>query len=224
MAPVLSKDPNDDWRHWLRQDRFKIYSSRELMEGPERVRNAVGAYVILLRDAVGLLERVGLPETKQIACWTLGDHQHVYTGVSAAIRSRVLLHVCGTIHDSAVRETLLSLQFSHQILWPDLDVAISKWEERLTDWLVDNSYVAFRIDDRPSKIESQLIDRLPSPFNTEGNERSPFLPLLDEKRAQFRAFVKATGHKRPAQYLTPSQRLVGAAETHWAGWQSRHST
>ncbi|HEV2561557.1 MAG TPA: hypothetical protein VGT78_05395 [Rhizomicrobium sp.] len=217
-------DLNSNVRNWPRCEKFEIFRASEFLSAPEKIRNTVGVYMILLQGADKMLERVGLPQTDLLTPWSLINHQHVYTGLSVAISSRALLHLRGTVQDSAVRETLLALQFGHEILWDGRDVDLDVWERRLNRWLAANALVAFRVCDDARKAEKDLIGRLPSPFNTDKNRNSPHVPFLAEKRHQFRQHLEATGKVRHRDVKSPSKWLLDATANHLAGLQSRQST
>lgn len=220
---MLNPALNNDNKHWLRRERFTLYTAEDFLRKPDQVRNAVGVYVILIRHAQDLLLRCRLPVSGNLARWSVLDYQHVYTGLSAAMRSRVILHLCGTARDSAVRENLLALQYSDQILWADC--YMPTWEDGLTAWLTQNAVVGFQVNDEPHVTEQALIERLPSPFNTIHKERDAFVTAITERREQYRQHLRAAGQVQPrAPASSASQWLVREAENHLFGWQSKHLT
>lgn len=177
---------------------------------PELVCNGLGVYAILLKDADSLLNRAGLSNVADISRWSLKGHQHVYTGMSVAVRSRLLWHLCGNVWNSSVREALLSIQFVDCALWGECDFDLKDQEERLTEWLEDRVIVGFRIDDDAAELESSLIGRYPSPFNSKGNRQTDLVLELGKKRVLLRDHLRATGKvARPAP-MTPSQWLLSA--------------
>lgn len=205
-----SQDLNDDHKHWLRREKFRIFTAMDFLGDPSRVRNCIGVYAILIRNAGALLSKAGLPDMG-VSRWYLRDHHHVYTGSSTAMRSRALQHLAGAVSDSAVRESLLALQYRGELLWPGNECQLPAWEAQLTAWLSKNAFVAFRpCEWEVYKVERDLIERLPSPFNTEGNRCSALIPPLADLRAQFRQHLKATGQTPTALAQSPSEWLLGA--------------
>ena len=182
----------------------------------------MGVYMLFLLDADQILSRAGLSETSVLIPWSVSGHQHVYTGEGVAMRSRALLHLCGTIRDSSVREFLLSLQFAKGVLWSASNETLFAMEDRLTKWLVENSYVAFRSCGYVGDVEKDLIRRMPSPFNTTHNSKSPFLPRLRAERQKLREHLEATEQKHHRVTMSPSAWLLRA--NHLAGLASSQST
>ncbi|HEX4160256.1 MAG TPA: hypothetical protein VHY79_17460 [Rhizomicrobium sp.] len=220
-------DLNDDAKHWLRRERFKFFTAGSFLGAATQVRNTVGVYVIFLRNISTLLSRAQLPDTHELRKWSLRDCQHVYTGLSVAMRSRAVTHLCGDVRDSGVRQNLLALQFCDSLLWDKDDLNLPVWEGRLSEWLVINALVGFRICEavgEVQKIEAELIQKLPSPFNTEGNRTSSLVASLSQKRESFRQHLITTQMLHRRRPKRPLQWLLGATANHLAGEQSEHST
>jgi hypothetical protein len=220
-------DLNDDAKHWLRRERFRFFTASDFLGEAAQVRNTVGVYVIFLRNISTLLSRVGFPETRELTKWSLKDCQHVYTGLSVAMRSRAITHLRGDVRDSGVRQNLLALQFCDSILWDKDDLILPVWENRLSEWLVTNALVGFRVCEavgEVQKIEAELIQRLPSPFNTEGKRTSPLVAILSQKRETFRQHLVTTQLLPRRQPRRPLQWLLGPTANHLAGEQSKQST
>lgn len=217
-------DLNDDHKHWLRRERFRIFTATEFLRNPTQVRNCIGVYAILIRNADALLSCAGLPDIG-VSRWYLLDHQHVYTGSSIAMRSRALHHIAGTITDSAVRDSLLALQYRNEVLWTGKECRLSTWESQLTEWLSNNAFVAFRpCEWEVYKVERDLIERLPSPFNTDGNRESRIIAPLAEIRAQFHDHLNTTGQTPQRSAQSPSEWLMGATTTQVEGLVSKQAT
>jgi len=207
---------------WLKDEGFQGLSAKHLLVNPQAVRDTMGVYMIFLLDADKILSCAGPSETNILIPWSVSGHRHVYTGEGAAMRSRALLHLCGTIRDSSVREFLLSLQFSKNVLWPASSETLFAMERRLTGWLIENSYVAFRACGYVGDVEKDLIRRMPSPFNIAHNSKSPFLPSLKAERQKFRDHLETTRQKHYRVPMPPSAWLLRA--NHLAGLASSQST
>ena len=108
---LSNEDLNGDMSSCLRKERFRMMPAMDFLFEPERVRNGLGVYVILLKDADQILKRSCPSDVSEIRRWSLRGYQHVYTGMSAAVRSRLLWHLCGDNWNSSVREALLAMQF-----------------------------------------------------------------------------------------------------------------
>jgi hypothetical protein len=202
---------------WLEREGFAVLHAREFTPVPERVRDTMGVYMILISGVDELLSRAGLPLPVDLTNWSVSGHQHIYTGESVGMRSRALLHLCGTARDSVVRETLLALQHHNQGIWPEGIEKLDGLEARLTAWLGDNALVAFRACDYVRDVERDLIARMPSPFNTRDNRKNALAPYLKALRKQFRSHLKATDQIRHRSAQPRSAWLVDRARDHLLG-------
>lgn len=207
----------------MRKERFALLPALDFLFEPERVRNGLGVYVLLLKNADGLLLRAGLHDVADMRQWSIQGHQHVYTGMSTAVRSRLLWHLCGNIWNSSVREALLSIQFTDTALWEERPFDLDDWEKRLTTWFEDNIIVGYRIADDAAELEASLIGRYPSPFNTAGNRRSSLVAALGKKRELLRGHLAARGKVALPANMTPAQWLL-SPKSHREGELQRHVT
>ena len=200
----------------------------DFLANPGQIRNTVGVYVFFLRDLSKLFTRAGVSPGASLSGFSVDGCEHAYTGRSVAMRSRALLHLCGSLQDSAMREGLLALHLSGTALWEsDNNAELSVWEEKLTEWLAQNTIVGFRLCERVgevTKVEQNLIARLPSPFNTEYNRDSPFVVALSGSRAVLRTKLQNAGQLPHRKAKRPSEWLLGATSRHLAGLPPRHST
>jgi hypothetical protein len=195
--------------NWLGDEGFQAISAKHLLAEPHAVCDTMGVYMIFLRGADKILSCAGMLGTNILIPWAVSGHQHVYTGKSSgAMRSRALHHLCGTIRDSSVREFLLSMQFSERVLWASGDDTLVAMERRLTNWLVENAWVAFRACGHVSDVEEELIRRMPSPFNVTHNSKCPFHPSLKAEREKLRSHLRVTHQKHHRVSMMPSAWLV----------------
>jgi len=201
---------------WLDDLDFQIVSAKDLLASPRAMRDTLGVYMILLSAADQIFTCAGLSGAEALRSWNVGNHQLVYIGEGIGVRSRAMQHLTGTIRDSSARELLLSLQFSSQVLWPEGSSSLIEMEQRLTSFLIENTYFAFRYGGYVKDAERELIQRTASPFNTAGNAKSPLLAQLKVLRDQFRAHLRATGqrHHRAAMpasaWLLRTNHLAGS--------------
>jgi hypothetical protein len=204
-------------RSWAESSGFRVLSAREFLRAPEQVRDTMGVYMILLSRAGEILSRAGLRDIAGLAAWTVSGHQHVYTGESIGVRSRVLTHLVGTVRDSAVREILLALQFSNAALWSYENENLEDLEAKLTDWLSVNAMVAFRACNYVRDVERDLISRMPSPFNTKDNRKNTLAPHFKALRLGLRSHLQATGQFRHRERRPRAGWLIGRTRDHLAG-------
>jgi hypothetical protein len=211
---MRSSGPKNDW---IEREGFVAISAEHLLERPAEIRDAMGVYMIFLRNVGSIFARSSISRIERISSWSVGDHQHCYTGESVAIRSRAILHLCGSVRDSGVREILLALQHADNAIWPDRDENLNVLEMKLTGWLTENAIVAFRPCSYVRDVERDLISRMPSPLNLRGNTKSLFASALKAKRDNFRAHLKTTGQIPQSEPMTRSERLAGRTTNHLAG-------
>ena len=203
--------------NWLTREGFSYLPAVQFLKQPEQVRDTMGVYMIFIAGLCDLLARVGLPISGDLATWTIGLHVHAYTGESVAIRSRVLLHLRGTVRDSGVRESLLSFQFSHGALWRSDSNRRTRLEERLNQWLAERAMVAFQPCSYIRDVERSLIGRMPSPLNTSSNTDRAMRHALTASRKRFRDHLRATGQYPHRRNNAPSAWLVEGTANHLAG-------
>jgi hypothetical protein len=117
----------------------------------------------------------------------------LYIGISpkndttdGTIRKRLQLHFEGNAESSTLRETLGCL------LEAELGTALRRSqsgnktfgerESILSDWIVNNTMVAWVTTPRPWILEDHLLKRVSLPLNIEGNTSHPFSARLKELR------------------------------------------
>jgi hypothetical protein len=211
---MCSRELNSDW---LLREGFTALPAARFLSAPEQVRDTMGVYMVLLRGIVDFLAGSGLPNVDALLPWSVQDYVHCYTGESVAMRSRALLHLCGTVRDSAVREFLLALQVADEAIWPGSDENLIEMEAKLSKWLSMNALVAFRPCGYVQDVEKDLIVRMPSPFNIRGNVTNPLARALKAKRNTLRAHLRETGQLHHREPRPPSAWLVGQTMKYFCG-------
>lgn len=218
---------------WLAKEGLAALHVKDLIRTTEAVPNQMGVYMVFLPDVDKLLSRAGFDRTDVVAQWSVYGHQHAYTGEGIGIRSRALLHIFGTICDSTLRESLLSLQFTTGVLWDgEPHGHLLAMEQKLTRWMVDNAWLAFRSCSYCKDVEADLISRMPSPFNLTHNSKSPFRSSLKKHREKFRDHLRNTGQRYnkvpmpPLAWLKRADHLVSRwlRANHLAGLLPTQST
>jgi hypothetical protein len=200
---------------WLDDLGFQIVSGKDLLISPKVMRDTLGVYMIFLSAADQVFTAAGLSGAEALRSWSVGDFQLVYIGEGIGVRSRAMQHLAGTIRDSSVRESLLSLQFLSSVLWPEGSSSLTELEQRLTSFLIENTYIAFRYGGYVRDAERELIQRTASPFNTVGNSGSPLHSQLKVLRKRFREHLRATGQRHHRASMPASAWLSRA--NHFAG-------
>ncbi|MES2292989.1 MAG: hypothetical protein V4527_06810 [Pseudomonadota bacterium] len=215
-----------DTIEWLRRENYKVVTAAALAEAPNQVRNTVGVYILFVKNLDSIFAQADDQHKCELRRCSIDGYQHAYTGRSAAMRSRAMHHLEGSVMDSGLREGILALQFHKGVLWHPERLNLAVWEKRLSTWLMANTVVAFRVCDKlgeVGKVEQQVISRLPSPFNFEHNRASAFVSLLAGPRAAFRQAIEETDQLPKRGSRRPSEWLLGRAD-HLAGDPSKHTT
>jgi hypothetical protein len=84
----------------MSKEGFSMLSAQEFLSNPDIVRDTVGVYAILVQNAESVLCRAGLPHSNILPVWVVDSYDHIYTGESVGIRSRLLHHLIGSIRES----------------------------------------------------------------------------------------------------------------------------
>lgn len=193
---------------WLREEGFKLIPARELIDSPEQVKNRMGVYLVFVKGADEILRRAGLPGMSDLSHWSVDGYQHLYVGEGVSVRSRAMYHLLGDVSNSAVREFLLSLQFTKGVLWSATTTESREMAEaRLDEWLSENAAIAFKLCGFAGDVERDLIRHLPSPFNVRHNTRTPLLSALIDIRDSYRGHLSATCQRPARLYKSPSAWL-----------------
>jgi hypothetical protein len=194
----------------MSREGFSMLSAQEFLSNPEIVRDIVGVYAILVHDADRVLCRTGLPHSDMLPVWKVDGYDHVYTGESVGVRSRLLHHLTGTIRESNFRHSLIALQFVYEALWDGDESRLEALEFQLNDWLIPRTMVAYKTCSLVGDVESDILQRSASPLNIKGRSRSKTAVHLKKARAQFTDHIKTSGQlmrslsKPRAAWLTDS--------------------
>jgi hypothetical protein len=103
------------------------------------------------------------------------------------MRSRLRYHMRGNAEGSTLRLTLgcllaaaLGLELRRVGSGPRL--TFCDGEQRLSEWLSENAFVAWEVCSEPWVLEEHLIRDVPLPLNLDQNSHHPFCPALTVAR------------------------------------------
>jgi GIY-YIG catalytic domain-containing protein len=165
-----------------------LHSRTQALSGPNQVPAARGVYAWFFRDIP--------PRVPVEGCVRHKDLTLLYVGISPSkpprngkppskynLRIRIRQHLAGNAAGSTLRLTLGCL------LADTLGIELRRvrsgktrtfhaGEERLSEWMVANAFVAWWECEEPWLLEDRLIGTLSLPLNLMGNRGHPFHPTL----------------------------------------------
>jgi len=201
----------------LLKEGFAILSAREFLNDPYVVRDAPGVYIILLQGAADIFTLACFDAMEISATWRVRGHDHIYTGESVGVRSRLLHHLLGTIRLSNFRHSLLALEFVYKALWGSDEADLSKLEQRFSEWIIPRALLAYKICPLIGEVEANIIKRSSSPLNIKGRARSPATLRLKRARAALTDHVRSTGQLGKAISKPRSAWLLDSVKYQRAG-------
>lgn len=113
------------------------------------------------------------------------------------LRQRIRYHYRGNACGSTLRLTLgclLSEQLGLELLRVGSGTRLTfgaVGEQRLSDWMGENAFVHWVVDDRPWEVESAVISTLDLPLNIEHNSQNPYCSSLRLARDQARRTARS---------------------------------
>lgn len=157
---------------------YTIHRARTLRDHPDRLPEAPGLYVIMLRRRSALqaaLDRAGL----EADVLSSQRKAMIYVGhTSDSLRRRVGCHLSDDTRRSNFRMSLGALLADELILAPGRGSRPTQFwfepesEQRLSAWIFDNLDIGLLVADGPTEIERQMIEAEQPLFNITGRRRS----------------------------------------------------
>lgn len=170
-----------------------LYSRREVLDRPSPVPATAGVYGWWFKTP---------PTSMDTAhCATRNGATLLYTGISPkkppsngrapsrqTLRTRIRTHYTGNAAGSTLRKTLgvlLAEQIGVELrrVGSGDRMTFVDGEQKLSNWIATNAYVAWLELDRPWELEDHLIATIDVPLNLDGNSRNMFHPELTRARA-----------------------------------------
>lgn len=133
-------------RDTSRQQAARAQALKDANSAKAAVPNGPGVYAIFIRGGAAALAKSGYVEDAALPIWRQQDAEHIYTGESYGMRSRLMEHVAGDVGASTLRETLFALQWGGNALpsGPHVDHDRAASEKRLNDWLRAHAIIGYR--------------------------------------------------------------------------------
>lgn len=169
-----------------------LWSRAEILAQPCPVPRQPGVYAWYFKQ---------IPPLVPVAdCVTWQGMTLLYVGISPAepahgsekvsrqtLYNRIRYHYRGNAYGSTLRLTLGCLLMEQLGIRPQRAGSRSKitfgdGENLLSQWMAENAFVTWMVDDQPWIMEDRLIHRLSLPLNLKGNQAHPFYPILTARR------------------------------------------
>ncbi|HCQ53062.1 MAG TPA: hypothetical protein DIV82_02655 [Brevundimonas diminuta] len=160
---------------------------------PATVPDQPGVYVVLLKDTERMLGQLGFIESPGRPLWTHGGCQHVYTGETYGLRTRLTEHMTGSSEGASLRQSLLAL---HQAkAWGSADVVVTddrgRTEDSLSEWLKREIVIGYKQSAYVRDYEADILSWSASPLNIARRVVTPSTTTLKTLRERLRNEVIA---------------------------------
>ena len=170
------------------RDGFTFLAADQFMKNPSQVPDHGGVYVVFVRGGQTMLNATGYSDDPQRPVWRHGEADHVYTGETYGLRTRLHSHLAGDILTSNLRETLMALQWGTSALvgGPQIEGDRGQAEHDLTEWIKANVLIGYRSCSYVKDVETAILTTTASPFNLNRSDRSDYTDTLQDLRRRFR--------------------------------------
>lgn len=183
----------------------KLWSRDDILQKPSRVpaQNGIYAWYFkttpnkeIFKNYFNIDAETSLLKNS----FKLNGYQLLYIGISPKdkksknnIRNRLRGHMNGNSYGSTLRLSLGCL------LADELDISLNKYgssihfgdgEKKLSEWIKNNTFVAFQVCDEPWNVEDEAIKTLVLPLNIRDNEYSVFKKPLENIRKNAKKMAK----------------------------------
>lgn len=196
---IISKLLNPE-KLWLRED---------ILKKPSQVPSQNGIYawyfkttpnIEIFKNYFNIDKVTSLLEDS----YKIKDYQLLYIGISPKdensknnIRQRLRDHMNGNAYGSTLRLSLgclLSDELNIELQKHGKSIHFGDGEKKLSEWITNNTAVAFQVCDKPWNVEDEAIKTLMLPLNLRDNKYSLFkIPLENiRKNAKRIARLKIT--------------------------------
>lgn len=205
VEPVEYKPRRSLQKTW--REGFSFMSADAFLTDVRTVPDGPGVYAIFLQDGRALLQASGFIEHRSLPLWREREADHVYTGETYGMRSRVRQHLAEDITVSNLRETLLALRFSLGALQRGSNIEDERAtaEQGLTDWLRATAVIGYKSCGYVLDVEQAILDATASPLNLKRRTPSGYTRLLQDARRRFRDEV-VEGWPKAARTIRPIRR------------------
>lgn len=202
VEPVEYKPRRQIEKTW--HEGFTFVSADTFLTNPSSIPDGSGVYTIFLRDGRELLQASGFIEHREQPLWINGGADHLYTGETYGLRTRLRQHLAGDILVSNFRETLMALQFSLGGLErkTDSEDERASAEQVLNDWLRENAVIGYKPCGYVVDVERAILDATASPLNIARKNPTGYARLLQGFRHRFRTEV-IEGWPKPTRTMRP---------------------
>jgi hypothetical protein len=179
----------------------RLYSRSEVLARPSPVPKQPGVYAWYFKEVPPGVPTAGRDEHGELTLLYVGIAPKAPPANGAKPSSqrlfhRIRYHYRGNAEGSTLRLTLgclLSEQLGITLrrVGSGTRLTFADGEQRLSEWMSENAFVAWLIHPEPWKLESELIQELPLPLNLDQNRGHTFHAALSQLRRQARERARA---------------------------------
>jgi len=174
----------------------ELYSRADTLTKPCPVPQKPGIYAWYFKEIP--------PRVPVEGCVTWHGLTMLYVGISPAwegssqnLYERIRKHYMKTARVSTLRKSLgclLSDQLGIRLqqVGNISKASFADGEAILSEWMAQNAFVTWVVQEKPWKIEEAIIHRLNLPLNLQANESHPFHPILSSIRKRCLEVAKRT--------------------------------
>lgn len=190
---------------------FSFMPAAEFADDTRAVPERPGLYLLCFSESGGLPARARAAAGRSVG----GDHEYsmLYVGQSCCdVRVRLTCHLLNTAWVSCLRKTAGLLMRDPLDLEPQPGFGGGRnWafgyegEARLTDWLLSDAVIGFRITHDPIGEERELIERMAPILNIEGRRRTE----------EGRRLISLLKSARPPLVKRPMNRISRPRSAHF---------
>ncbi|MBK1976864.1 IS1595 family transposase [Brevundimonas diminuta] len=197
-GPLRSSRNSKNW-----QDGFNFIDAATFIETPATVPDRPGVCVVLLKDTERMLSQIGFIESPGHPLWTHGGCQHVYTGETYGLRTRLTEHMTGSSEGASLRQSLLALHFARA--WGSADFVVTddrgRTEDSLSEWLKREIVIGYKQSAYVRDYEADILSWTASPLNIARRVATPSATALKALRERLRNEVIARWEPLPTRSL-----------------------
>ncbi len=182
-GPYRPRRTPNNWSHG-----FSFVKASDLAGAWQTVQDLPGVYVVCL--PIGSLAG-WQPDPEAPPMWRSDGYEHVYTGETYGLRSRLREHLTGTIGGSNLRETLLALDWDRKRKIGAIAEGLDRKgaEDALTEWLLANALIGFKHSAHIRDYERDILAFTASPLNVMRDVQTGYSRHLKVLRKAFRDTV-----------------------------------
>jgi hypothetical protein len=179
---------------------FEFVSAEKFIENPDLIPDRPGVYVMMVEGGGELLAKSSYVPNSDAPVWVHEGSEHLYTGETYGLRTRLRGHLQGDRHVSNFRQTLLALQFCTGALpmGPAVTPDYQRTEEQLSDWLRPRVLIGFKSCHYIREEELNILRWTGSPLNINNSATPAYADVTRAMLGRFRDNVASQWPEPPS--------------------------